>query len=234
MIAIDELFSGDEWRSFHDVLSELDAVASRATPGYSRAQCRKAFEILPTHIRDIAHAWGMGDTVFRDDAYVWLRDNTVVLDPLGAHKRILPPGVVGVPSPGADNWGYDGCEFWINAWADGESRRIDVMPGAWMVMERGCVTALLFNNPDDPVDVAELVDPPVLDEIAGKVARNASSGETIEIPPGLSIDDAADFMRKVVIAMGGDPDTLRLTGVEYPGMQDVAPGEPISMTIRFS
>lgn len=35
----------------------------------------------------------------------------VQFDPIGVHKMVLPKGVLGFPSPGADNWSYEGCEF---------------------------------------------------------------------------------------------------------------------------
>ena len=31
--------------------------------------------MLPINIKLIALEWGLSDTVFRDEAYVWLRDN---------------------------------------------------------------------------------------------------------------------------------------------------------------
>lgn len=37
----------------------------------------------------------------------------VQFDPLGVHRLTLPEGVVGQPSPGADNWAYDGCRFFV-------------------------------------------------------------------------------------------------------------------------
>jgi hypothetical protein len=55
----------------------------------------------------------------------------VRFDPSGPHKMELPAGVRGVPSPGADNWDYMGCHFWIDSW----SGRIDVNPGDWIVTD---------------------------------------------------------------------------------------------------
>lgn len=36
---------------------------------------------------------------------------SIRFDPAGVHRKELPPGVNGIPSPGADNWAYDGCRF---------------------------------------------------------------------------------------------------------------------------
>lgn len=37
--------------------------------------------------------------------------DVIEFDPRGQHKMTLPPCVVGTPSPGADNWSYEGCRF---------------------------------------------------------------------------------------------------------------------------
>lgn len=71
MLSTDQLFAGDGWESFHDVLFELDE--QERTP----EQLRLVFEALPEVVRDIAHCWGLGDTVFRDEAFVYLRDKRV-------------------------------------------------------------------------------------------------------------------------------------------------------------
>ncbi len=56
----------------------------------------------------------------------------VQFDPLGAHKMTLPPGVTGVPSPGADNWAYAGCEFWV---VTAHGQRTRVVAGDYVVTE---------------------------------------------------------------------------------------------------
>lgn len=58
----------------------------------------------------------------------------VQFDPFGTHKKVLPEGVEGVPSPGADNWAYDGCEFFIRTLED-ISHQVPhrVMPGDWII-----------------------------------------------------------------------------------------------------
>jgi len=50
-------------------------------------------------------------------------------DPFGKHKKWLPDGVIGIPSPGADNWGYQGCTFYIGD-LESHSR---VNPGDWLI-----------------------------------------------------------------------------------------------------
>lgn len=53
----------------------------------------------------------------------------VRFDSAGEHRLRLPDGVTGVPSPGADNWGYEGCEFRVETW-NGPAR---VRDGDWVV-----------------------------------------------------------------------------------------------------
>lgn len=53
----------------------------------------------------------------------------VKLDPLFAHKMTLPDGVVGEPSPGADNWAYLGCRFFVET-LEG---RMEAQPGDWII-----------------------------------------------------------------------------------------------------
>jgi len=36
------------------------------------------FKRLPKHIVNIGHSWGWNDTVFRDDAYVWFKEQGVL------------------------------------------------------------------------------------------------------------------------------------------------------------
>jgi len=53
----------------------------------------------------------------------------VQFEPWGIHKRDLPAGVKGIPSYSADNWNYDGCEFFIDTL---EGRHV-VTPGDWII-----------------------------------------------------------------------------------------------------
>jgi hypothetical protein len=55
--------------------------------------------------------------------------DAVQFDPLTTHRYKLPEGVEGVPSPGSDNWSYDGCEFFIKTL---EGRHI-VTPGDFII-----------------------------------------------------------------------------------------------------
>jgi hypothetical protein len=68
MYPTDELFAGNGSDDFHDVFVELD---SPQTPEALRA----LFEGLPEDIRNLAHCWGLTDTVFRDEAFEYYRDN---------------------------------------------------------------------------------------------------------------------------------------------------------------
>jgi hypothetical protein len=64
----DQLFSDkSEWGSFHDVVYEVTGNSM------SPEELRKVFYTLPGNIRNKAHEWGLSDTVFRDDASVFLR-----------------------------------------------------------------------------------------------------------------------------------------------------------------
>lgn len=64
MMTTEELFAAkSEWASFHDAMFEVDQKAR--TP----EELRVIFDSLPVSVRDIAHCWGLSDTVFRDEAY---------------------------------------------------------------------------------------------------------------------------------------------------------------------
>jgi hypothetical protein len=54
----------------HDVL--VDALENKR---YTDTQIEKAFHLLPEHIQHIAFQWGSSDTVFRDEAYVYIMKN---------------------------------------------------------------------------------------------------------------------------------------------------------------
>jgi hypothetical protein len=38
---------------------------------------RRYFDALPAHVQDTAIQWGIGDTEFRDSAFVYFRDNGI-------------------------------------------------------------------------------------------------------------------------------------------------------------
>jgi len=74
MYSIDELFEDTtEWYSFHDVICEIELQE------YSSQKLRVIFENLPIHIKDIAQTCGLSDTVFRDEAYVFLLKNKHII-----------------------------------------------------------------------------------------------------------------------------------------------------------
>ena len=50
-------------------------------------------------------------------------------DPWAAHRLGLPAGMDGIPSPGADNWAYEGCRYYLPV-VDG---RMEVKPGDWII-----------------------------------------------------------------------------------------------------
>ncbi len=62
---VDELFDSG-WASFHDVMFE---VLGRSL---SVDELKEVFNTLPDHVQFTAFEWGLGDTVFRDAAYVEL------------------------------------------------------------------------------------------------------------------------------------------------------------------
>jgi len=70
MISTDELFTQDD-TGIWDILAEMGLDPEK----YSLKEQRKIFEKLPEEVRNIAHCWGLNDTVFRDEAFVYLRDN---------------------------------------------------------------------------------------------------------------------------------------------------------------
>jgi hypothetical protein len=66
-------------------------------------------------------------------------------DPCGEHKTQLPEGVVGIASPGADNWAYYGCKFYVTVrmgehFYRSEIKRLDWVivsdDGTWRVCRR--------------------------------------------------------------------------------------------------
>jgi hypothetical protein len=63
-IEFDEL----EWANFHDVVIEV-------LGHYERPTLEKIFTLLPLDIRGIAFSWGLSDTPFRDEVYVWINAN---------------------------------------------------------------------------------------------------------------------------------------------------------------
>lgn len=60
-----------DFDGLHDVIAELGGEK------LSDDQLLEVFLSLPKHIQMIAHEWTCSDTVFRDEAYVYLRDKKV-------------------------------------------------------------------------------------------------------------------------------------------------------------
>jgi len=58
-------------------------------------------------------------------------------DPFGTHRCVLPNGIYCIPSPGADNYSYEGCKFFLyhdisNVSSEWDS---DVLPGDYIIQE---------------------------------------------------------------------------------------------------
>ncbi len=58
--------------------------------------------------------------------------DAVQFDPSGPHKTVLPDGVEGIASPGADNWNYQGCTFWV---VTIHGQRTEIRPLDWVITE---------------------------------------------------------------------------------------------------
>lgn len=52
--------------------------------------------------------------------------------PISIHSKTLPEGVIGIPSPCADNWAYEGCKFYFN-----DIFRTEICNGDWIVNKSG-------------------------------------------------------------------------------------------------
>jgi len=56
----------------------------------------------------------------------------IQFNPLGAHKLELPFFFLCVPSPGADNWAYLGCKFYVKTI---HGHLTPVVIGDWIITE---------------------------------------------------------------------------------------------------
>lgn len=54
--------------SFHDTVYEATGVS------HSNEKLKKIFFTLPKHIQMIAIQWGLSDTVFGDEAYIFIKE----------------------------------------------------------------------------------------------------------------------------------------------------------------
>ena len=69
MKTTEDLFADDGWEGLHDVVVQLDGKSR------TKDEIRAIFNRLPERVKDTAHQWGLSDTVFRDEAYVYLSKN---------------------------------------------------------------------------------------------------------------------------------------------------------------
>lgn len=60
-------------------------------------------------------------------------------DPATFKDGLLPEGIRGIPSPGADSWDYEGCQFFIE-WPGG--LRLPVRTSDWIVSAEGIQTPM--------------------------------------------------------------------------------------------
>jgi hypothetical protein len=73
MRSTEELFSNkDSVGSFHDCVFDALDLHDWAEGYLSDMFLMQAFISLPLHIRMTAFEWGLSDTVFRDEAYVYI------------------------------------------------------------------------------------------------------------------------------------------------------------------
>ena len=69
MKTTEDLFADDGWLGLYGVVSELDRQ------NRTKDEIRAIFEALPEDVKNTAHLHGLSDTEFKDEAYVYLRDN---------------------------------------------------------------------------------------------------------------------------------------------------------------
>lgn len=69
MKTTEDLFADDDWEGLHDVVAQLDNKPR------TKEEIQAIFDKLPERVKDTAHQWGLSDTVFGDEAYVYLSKN---------------------------------------------------------------------------------------------------------------------------------------------------------------
>ena len=75
MYTKEELFQNDfGLNSLHDIFVEF------IDKQLKDEMVLELFDRLPEHTRNEAHCWGLSDTVFRDDAYLFFRDNFNIVE----------------------------------------------------------------------------------------------------------------------------------------------------------
>lgn len=57
--------------AIHDVYLDIERVSLSAD------NCERIADIMPKHIFQLSQMYGGYDTVFRDEVYVWIRDNNI-------------------------------------------------------------------------------------------------------------------------------------------------------------
>lgn len=77
MYTTDELFDRNNTEiggpdRLYDVLMEVIAKRGEPERTFTDVELRIVFDALPTHVRDIAHCWSISDTVFADEAFLYL------------------------------------------------------------------------------------------------------------------------------------------------------------------
>lgn len=73
---VNSLSDSSQWDAFHDVLADVMTCKNINDKTLLNPQSLvKIYNRLPENIKSIAREWGMGDTVFRDAAHVWLSAN---------------------------------------------------------------------------------------------------------------------------------------------------------------
>ena len=77
MYPTDELFAGNGSDDLYDVFVELDLTKSHPIIDRSPETLRALFEALPEHIRNLAHCWGLSDTVFRDETLEYYSEHDI-------------------------------------------------------------------------------------------------------------------------------------------------------------
>ncbi len=73
-LTIENEFCSNDFAGFHDAI--IDATDKHL----NQEELIEVWNILPTHIKTTAIEWGMQDTEFKDEVYVWSKENIEKLD----------------------------------------------------------------------------------------------------------------------------------------------------------
>lgn len=66
MLIVNTLFEDEKWYSLHDAVYNATGVS------HTEEKLKELFLELPKHIQHTAFEWGLSDTVFRDEVYVYI------------------------------------------------------------------------------------------------------------------------------------------------------------------